>query len=159
MTPSCALKCGLGRFPGDGMSEPDPVSSGTVLMVEDEPDLARMFQHIFGRANVKLATAATGWEAMRLFHSDPQAYSLLFVDHHLPDMAGSDLCEHLRTIIPGLPVLLVSGADRHEAYLQLRTNGPTAFMRKPYLPVKVLDQARCLMTQSPHSAEPFGIGS
>jgi len=135
--------------PADGAYLPDNPRVGAVLMVEGEPDIARMLQHVFHRAHLSVATAPDGSEAMRLFAENPESYSLLFVDCHLTDMDGADLCRRLRAISPGLPVLLVSGTDRRSACAQLEAGGPTVFMRKPYLPVELAWQARSLIQARP----------
>lgn len=146
MFPLSAPECGPRQDrPTDRRGAFCPDRGGTVLMVEDEPEIAHMFRHVFQRANLAMTAAASGREALRLFERTPQAYPLLFVDYCLPDMEGTDLCDHLRTIVPGLPVLLASGSDRRDAYLQLKLGGPTVFMRKPYLPIDVVWQARSLM--------------
>jgi DNA-binding response OmpR family regulator len=118
-------------------------------MVEDEPDIARMLQHVFHRAHLAVVAAPDGREAMRIFAENPESYSLLFVDCHLPDMDGADLCRRLRAISPSLPVLLVSGNDRRSTCAQLEAGGPTVFMRKPYLPVELAWQARSLIQARP----------
>jgi DNA-binding response OmpR family regulator len=146
MLPLSTLDCGPCQDrPGDTVPPSAHVRSGTVLMVEDEPDIARMLQHVFLRANVPVIPAANGREALRLFGHSPESISLLFVDCHLPDMDGAELCRRLRDLAPGLPVLLVSGHDRRSTCLQLKAGGPTVFIRKPYLPVELAWQARSLI--------------
>jgi two-component system OmpR family response regulator len=131
--------------PAERACVPDHVRPGAVLMVEDEPDIARMLQHVFQRADLPVISAGDGGEALRLFAGKPHFFSLLFVDCHLPDMDGAELCHRLRNITPGLPVLLVSSCDRRSACAELNAGGPTVFMRKPYLPVELAWQARSLI--------------
>ncbi len=121
-------------------------------MVEDEPEIARMVEHVFRGAGLVMTAVASGYEAMRLIELDPQGYSLLFADYLLPDMDGLDLCRHLRGIIPGLPVLLSSGSERSEACQQLKLSGPTVFVRKPYLPAHLIRNVRNLMMRSLQAA-------
>lgn len=123
-----------------------------VLMVEDEPEIARMVQHVFRGAGLFMTAVASGCEAMQLIADNPQAYSLLFADYLLPDMDGLDLCRHLRLVVPGLPVLLSSGSERSDACLQLKLSGPTVFVRKPYLPAQLIRHARNLMMRSLQAA-------
>ena len=129
-----------------------PERGGRVLMVEDEPEIARMVEHVFRGAGLIMTAVASGYEAMRLIELDPRAYSLLFADYLLPDMDGLDLCRHLRLMIPGLPVLLSSGSERSDACQQLKLGGPTVFVRKPYLPAQLIRHARNLMMRSLQAA-------
>lgn len=139
------------RIPeGSGVAAPE--RGGRVLMVEDEPEIARMAQHVFRGAGMAMTAVASACEAVRLFERNAQAYSLLFADYLLPDMDGLDLCRHLRVIVPGLPVLLSSGSERSEACRQLKLSGPTVFVRKPYLPAHLIRHARQLMMRNLQAA-------
>jgi CheY-like chemotaxis protein len=136
------------RSEGSGGDSFAAVRGGCVLMVEDEPEIARMVQHVFRGAGLAMTAVASGCEAVRLLERNAQAYSLLFADYLLPDIDGLDLCRHLRGIVPGLPVLLASGSERSDACLQLKLGGPTVFVRKPYLPNQLIRHARNLMMRS-----------
>lgn len=153
MHPSSAFSHGSHAVRIPEGSDPFAAGQGSrVLMVEDEPEIARMVQHVFRGAGLLMTAVANGCEAMQLIEHSPRAYSLLFADYLLPDMDGLDLCRHLRLIVPGLPVLLSSGSERSEACLQLKLSGPTVFVRKPYLPAQLIRDVRNLMMRSLQAA-------
>ena len=53
--------------------------------------------------------AATGDAALRLANAQPEPIDLLVSDVEMAGMLGRTLAEHMRAMVPGLPVLLMSG--------------------------------------------------
>ncbi|HYP17009.1 MAG TPA: response regulator [Opitutus sp.] len=122
-----------------------PAREGVVLLVEDEDSLAELLTHLLRRIQVRVLRAADGAAARRLFAEHREAISLAFVDCHLPDMAGADLCQELRAAAPGLPLLLTSGRDQRALETQLAAGGPCQFLPKPYMPAEVMRRVNSLL--------------
>lgn len=132
--------------------EPNPgstgkrVADGQVLLVEDEDSLADLLLHLLGRSKIRAIRAADGASALRLFGEQRGSIILAFVDCRLPDIDGGDLCQELRRIAPGLPLLLTSGRDQRALLSALSAGGPTSFLQKPYMPADVVHHVNALLS-------------
>lgn len=145
MPPSAAL------FPSlESAAEPDVASrrKGAVLLVEDEATLAELLTHLLARVQVEVIHASSGEIAMQMFNERRDGIALAFVDCHLPDMDGRALCQKLREVSPGLPLLLTSGRDQRTLEAVFAAGGPTGYLPKPYMPGEVLRRVTMLLNAS-----------
>ncbi len=120
---------------------------GMVLFVEDEPTLAVLMGHLLARLTQSVLHAADGTAALHLFAEYRDEIALVIVDCQLPDMPGFELCQLLRTLVPGVPLILTSGRDQRPLVAALSTGGPTEFLPKPYLPGEVVRRVGALLAQ------------
>ena len=67
---------------------------------------------------------------------------LVFSDIGLPKVDGITLCEKLRTLKPGIPLILASGYPTKEFRERINTLGPQAFLSKPYNTADILQTVR-----------------
>jgi CheY-like chemotaxis protein len=91
-------------------SSAPPSGSGTVLVVEDDPDVRELV--IIHLEDLGYATlmAATGPEALQLLQSLETPVDVLLTDMVMPGgMTGLELVHAARTLRPGLPAVLTSG--------------------------------------------------
>lgn len=116
-----------------------------VLLVEDEDALAELLHHLLRRLNVRVLHAIDGAQALQLFTAHRANIALAFVDCHLPDISGADLCEVLRGERPDLPLLLTSGRDQRVLEKTFATTGPCSFLPKPYMPAEVVRRVSALL--------------
>lgn len=87
--------------------ESTPSSKGHVLLVEDEPLLARFVSAALVRAGYAVVIADDVDPA--LAHAHTTALDFLVTDVHLPSGGGVELAEQLRAIQPAIRVVFVSG--------------------------------------------------
>jgi len=81
---------------------------GRVLVVDDEPELRRLFRRNLVRAGHSVVEARSGREALALARH--LAFDVVISDVRMPDLDGLDLLEVLQREQPQLPVVLVSGS-------------------------------------------------
>lgn len=122
-------------------------AEGAVLLVEDDESLSDLLKHLLGRMKVRVLHAPTGEVALKLFAEHRATISLAFVDCHLPDSEGGDLCRRLRIISPTLPLLLTSGRDQRALEAVFGTAGPCSFLAKPYMPADVMGRVKLMLTR------------
>ena len=122
-----------------------PTYENRVLLVEDEDSLAELLTHLLKRLKVEVIRAANGTDGLHLFENNRGRIALAFVDCHLPDMDGRQLCGELRKREPHLPLLLTSGRDQRAVAAIFATGGPAGFLPKPYMPADVLDRVTKLL--------------
>jgi CheY-like chemotaxis protein len=101
--------------------------SGTVLLVEDNPEVAAVSIGLLEQLGYTVRVVANAEAALRELELD--GIDLVFSDIVMPGkMDGLSLARHLRATKPGLPILLASGYS--DAALSVRGDFP--ILRKPY---------------------------
>lgn len=108
-----------------------------ILLVDDEPAVRELLRVTFEGADVSVAEAASGEEALEaLAHEIPDA---LVLDLRMPGIGGADLCRRLRRDerTSELPIVVLSGGDNHELR-RAREAGADEVVRKPFSPLELL---------------------
>ncbi len=101
--------------------------SGTVLLVEDNPDVALVSIGLLEQLGYRVHRVADAESALR--ELEKNGVDFVFTDIVMPGkMDGLGLAHHLRQIHPGLPILLATGYS--EAAADVRGDFP--ILRKPY---------------------------
>ncbi|HEY0178169.1 MAG TPA: PAS domain S-box protein [Dokdonella sp.] len=105
-------------------------SGGTVLVVEDEPDVRGIVVAFLRSLGYASLVAASAEEALALLRGHAEI-DVLFSDVVLGSgMTGVDLARHARALRPGLPTLLTSGYEH--ALLNDGDARDFKLLRKPY---------------------------
>jgi PAS domain S-box-containing protein len=114
--------------PQAARAEPaDSSASGTVLLVEDNPDVAAVSTSLLEQLGYSVRRVADAEEALREVERD--GVDLVFSDIVMPGkMDGLDLARRLREVRPDLPVLLATGYSDVAASVR----GDFSILRKPY---------------------------
>jgi len=135
-------------------SDPALNGSETILVVEDETDVSFFLETILKSHGYHILCAADSDEALNLFKEHQSKIRLVFSDIGLPKVDGIALCEKLRTLKPGLPVILGSGYPTKEFKERINELGPEAFLSKPYNTPDILQTVRKTLDGSkvPHLA-------
>jgi CheY-like chemotaxis protein len=114
-----------------------------VLLVEDEPLIRSVIADELRDRGYEVLEAETGDEAAQLL--ERESFDLLLTDVRMPGkLDGIDLAHRARSVLPRLPVLVVSGyAEQISARLATLT-APMAFVAKPFPMSRVLGSIRTL---------------
>ena len=118
----------------------------TVLVVEDDQPLSRLFGTILGRNGYNVLTVCTASAAL---HCLEQEYvDLIITDIMLPGMDGFELIRQLRESGSTLPILLVTAqetlADKEQGF----TAGADDYMVKPVEVEELLLRVRALLRRA-----------
>ena len=112
--------------------EPNLLLAGTVLLVDDEPNIleaARAALELFG---LRVNTAKDGREAMEIFRQAPGAIDLVLMDLTMPRMDGRETFQAMRQIRPDVRVILSSGYSEQDSLQEFIGKGLAGFIQKPY---------------------------
>jgi len=122
----------------------DPTLSGSemILVVEDEGDVSFFLETMLQSHGYHVLCAADFNQALDLFKEHQNEIHLVFSDIGLPKVDGIDLCEKLRTLKPGLPLILASGYPTKEFKQRINALGPQFFLSKPYNTHDILHAVR-----------------
>lgn len=101
----------------------------TVLVVEDDLTLVRMFQHHLNKWGYDMITANTGAE----YRECHNLYSVdtILLDVNLPDADGIELLEEVRRRDPNVPVVIMTAYGTIERAIRAMKLGAYDFVTKP----------------------------
>jgi serine/threonine-protein kinase len=102
---------------------------GRVLLVDDQPELRRLFQRALTKSGYEVVTAENGRMAVELVAVD--RFDAVISDVRMPDMGGVELLQALHAEDPDLPVLLVSGSPDLATALKAVEFGAFEYLTKP----------------------------
>ena len=110
--------------------------SFSVLVVDDEPDVAEMFRQRFRRESRQgtyvLHFATSGEEALdRLANGVRPELIVILSDINMPGMDGLTLLREIKARRPDLPVMMVTAYGDDERRRQAAEAGALQFLTKP----------------------------
>ena len=106
-----------------------PDHRGSVIVVDDEPQVRRLLARMLGEIGFTVTVAACGTEALSLM---VDRTDLVVLDMRLPDLSGPDVARLVRRRWPDVPILFIS------AYPEPVLRDPSAeeladgFLAKPF---------------------------
>jgi DNA-binding response OmpR family regulator len=105
-------------------------SSGSILIVDDEPAVAEMLHDIFVSQGYAVDRASNGGDALMLASlSRPDA---VILDIKLPDTTGAEVLGRIRNLDDSIPVVMLSGSDDEDMARALLKAGAIDYLRKPF---------------------------
>jgi PAS domain S-box-containing protein len=116
-----------GSLAVDDVAAVEASGSGTVLLVDDNPDVAAVSTSLLEQLGYTVRRVANAEAALREIERD--GIDLVFSDIVMPGkMDGLGLARHLKAMRPQLPILLATGYS--DAAVNVRGDFP--ILRKPY---------------------------
>jgi CheY-like chemotaxis protein len=129
--------------------------SVSILVVDDEPDVADLFRQRFRReareGSYVMHFAASGEEALeRLNHTIEPQLIVILSDINMPGMDGLALLQEIKTRRPDLPVMMVTAYGDDERRRRADELGAFDFLTKPV----DFDQLKAQLRQLPSAPAP-----
>ena len=116
--------------------------SARVLVVEDDPAIARLLEVELSEAGYGVELAATGAAGLAAIERDEPAIVLL--DVRLPDVDGLSVCRHARRSGHGMPILMLTALDRVGDRVLGLDAGADDYLAKPFAIEELLARLRAL---------------
>jgi CheY-like chemotaxis protein len=113
-----------------------------ILLVEDEPDVADVASDMLADEGYKVVIAHDGFEALKIYEKMGPQVGLVILDYFLPVIDGDAVFEELRSVNPGVNVVLSSGFAEQGKIGSMLAQGLRGFIPKPYSRSKLLEQVR-----------------
>lgn len=129
------------------------VAEKTILLVDDNAVQAAIRQVILKRAGYFVITALNPQRALEQLRNDDflSQVRLVITDHIMPGMSGTEFVSEVRTFLPKLPVLVISGMEEAiEKYRGLNVE----FRVKPLPPENLLSCVRRMLDQTMEEPAP-----
>jgi two-component system nitrogen regulation response regulator NtrX len=109
----------------------------TVLLIDDEPNIRRMIGALLGAEGYEIRDAATGAEG--LAHAKDAEPDAILLDLMMPgELDGLATLERLRTQLPDVPVIMMSGRAGLADAVRATRLGAVNFLEKPLTPEATL---------------------
>jgi CheY-like chemotaxis protein len=109
--------------------------SFSILIVDDEPDIADLFRQRFRRevrqGQYVLHFAGSGEEALRRLAEIHPELIVILSDINMPGMDGLELLREVKQLRPDLPVLMVTAYGDDDRKRRADELGAAAFLAKP----------------------------
>ena len=105
---------------------------GTVLVIDDDPVLRGISRDMLEECGYQSRLAENGVQGLNIYAAEHAAIIGVILDMVLPKMNCKEVFERLRTINPGVKVILTSGFKEDERIQELMDMGIMAFIPKPY---------------------------
>ncbi len=125
-----------------------------VLVVDDDPVVAKSFDRVFSGKGYAVITAASGQEALTKLETED--YDVVFTDIKMPGMSGLEMAEQVKARRPWLPVVIVTGYGSPDNEARAEAAGVSGFLRKPVSPEMLEGSAEKAFFERDATAENAG---
>lgn len=124
------------------------MSSNTILLVEDEPDIRDMLNFALSRAGFQVWEAETAEDALQKL--DGLLPSMLIIDWMLPGISGVDLARRLRRDkhTAQLPIIMLTARGEEADKLKSFESGVDDYIVKPFSPRELIARVKALLRRS-----------
>ena len=110
--------------------ESDVQRKGTILIVDDEPDVLFFISKVFQPQGYHTLTADSGIQALKYLQELRGKIDLVLLDLRMPEMGGVQVLKAIRRDYADLPVVVLTAYGEHRR--EVEAIGVEGFMTKPY---------------------------
>ena len=100
-----------------------------ILVIEDQEDLAALYEAALGRSGYEVSKAYTGEEGVAEF--EDKGADAVLLDMTLPEMHGLKALKKIRGVDPSVPVVVATGETSEETRQQCERLGVREYLSKP----------------------------
>jgi len=118
-----------------------------VLVVDDDPVVARSFDRVLSDKGYRVVTASDGREALNKLGSEE--FDVVFTDIRMPGMDGIEVAERVKSRRPWVPVVIITGYGTEANEARAEAAGVSDFLRKPLSPDMIEASARKAVSEKP----------
>ena len=120
-------------------------AAGTILLIEDEQDIADLLVLFFEREGFRLVHAATGEAGIeRVRDRDPR---VVLLDVGLPGMDGLEVCRRIRAS-SDVPIIMLTARDSEVDKIVGLELGADDYVTKPFSPRELVARVKAVLRRS-----------
>ncbi|HYO58876.1 sigma-54 dependent transcriptional regulator [Archangium sp.] len=124
---------------------------GSVLLVDDDPAVAKVLGALLGQAGLTVHTASHGQEALALLGSKP--IDVVVSDVRMPGMGGMELLAEVGRTWPDVPVILLTAHGTVPLAVEAMKAGAADFALKPFDREEILFSIRKALLRAQQQQE------
>jgi signal transduction histidine kinase/CheY-like chemotaxis protein len=121
-----------------GVTLKPPVSSGTILIVDDDAGVRTVATLTLERAGFRVVAACDGEDGVALFRERGSEFDVVLLDMTMPRLSGVETCHLLKKMRPELPIVLTSGYTEPDAGSRFIAGEVAGFLQKPFTPATLV---------------------
>src|SRR6202521_4477416 len=132
------------------IAEPRPATMGRILVIEDDGALRKILRRLFSSEGYEVDVvpdAVCGLERLR-----QGAPAAVVLDLPRPGSSGRDLCKKIANLIPGLPLVILSGSSEVADKVLLLELGADDYVTVPFSPRELVARLRASIRRAPRSS-------
>jgi PAS domain S-box-containing protein len=107
-------------------------SSGTVLVVDDEPQVLELISKLLMRVGFSAVLSRDGREALEIFGRQSDSIRLVLLDMMMPRISCAETIHEMRRIQKEVPIVLTSGYSEQDGARQIGEGEIAGFLQKPF---------------------------
>ena len=120
-----------------------------ILIIDDESAIRDGLQRFLGRSGFSVETCASGFLALEAIQQ--REFNLIVTDLRMPGMSGIEVLQSVRTLQPGIPVILITGFASVDTAVEAMKNGAADYITKPFPPELLRDKIISACSRRPES--------
>lgn len=125
------------------------VKKGSILVVEDEKNIADITSAYLEREGYRVSVADTGEKAVRLLK---EGFDLIILDLMLPDIQGEELCSLIRRD-SDVPIIMLTAKSAEEDRVKGLGMGADDYVVKPFSPRELVARVHAQLRRTRKSAD------
>jgi DNA-binding response OmpR family regulator len=130
------------------------VAEGTILVVDDEANIADLVELYLRREGYRVVQAASGEAAITA--AENHRPRLVILDVGLPDFDGLEVCRRLRTVGP-IPVIFLTARDSEIDRVLGLELGADDYVTKPFSPRELVARVKAVLRRADGAPAPTAI--
>jgi PAS domain S-box-containing protein len=116
--------------------------SETLLLAEDETAVRELGVRVLEEAGYRVLVAGNGEECLEILENSGESIDLAILDVVMPKMGGLAVHDRIRDCDPHFPILFTTGYSLDVVRKNLKFQGETQLVQKPYRPADLLKKVR-----------------
>ncbi len=120
------------------MAKAEGLEKLKILIVDDQPDMRSIVRGMLSDLGItQVFEASDGREAMSFTDAAMDMIDVVICDWNMPRMTGIDLLRQMRSVMPDMPFLMLTGRGDLDSVTEAKSSGVTAYIRKPFSPANL----------------------
>ena len=126
-----------------------------ILVVDDSPQVCKALGDVLKASGYVVRTAPSGERAVQIIETD--RFDLVISDLKMSGMSGMDLAKKIFEIMPGIPVVILTGFGDMDAVISALRSGVADFLKKPFSIDEVLSVVKRELVKSQARSGPLTL--
>jgi len=127
------------------------MSEHCILVIEDQEDLAELYESSLKKAGYKVRNAFTGEEGIAEFRANPS--DIVLLDMTLPEMHGTQVLSEIRNLNASVPIIVITAEASEQLREQCERLGVQDYLAKPVNYDAMLAAIKLALETPPEEAE------